>query len=214
MKQLLATNKYFFGSVILFSVLESILLAITTKAEVTLWVNTHEYVMLDQSLLFVNNGGTTLFSVAVVLLFGICKGWRMVLKVSACLLLVMLVTQFAKHILFPGTPRPTLYFEPGALRLIDGVKQLTTESFPSGHTSASFALATFFALYWPHKQWHWLLALLAFTVGYARVYLSQHFITDVYAGMLLGVILTTLIYHFYPDKWETKRRSTGDAQQI
>ncbi|MDR2804603.1 MAG: phosphatase PAP2 family protein [Dysgonamonadaceae bacterium] len=206
MKQLLTTNKYFFGSVILFSVLESILLAITTKVEITLWVNTHGYVMLDKSLLFIDNGGTTLFSIAAVLLLWICKGWRMALKASACLVPVMIVTQFAKYILFPGTPRPTLYFEPGALRLIEGVKQLTTESFPSGHTSASFALATFFALYWPHKQWHWILALLAFTVSYARVYLSQHFITDVYAGMLLGVIFTALIFYFYPYKWETKHK--------
>jgi membrane-associated phospholipid phosphatase len=200
MKELITGNKYFYGSVVILAVLESILLALTSKAEVSLWVNVHWYIVLDQLLLLINNMGTAIFSVLAGLVLWLCKGRHIALKAAVCLLSVMLITQFAKHILFPGTPRPTLYFAPGVLRLVEGVKQLTTESFPSGHTSASFALATFFALYWPHKQWHWTVALLAFTVSYARVYLSQHFITDVYAGMLVGVLVTTLVYYYYPSK--------------
>jgi len=200
MKKLLTTNKYFYGAILLLVLSESILLIFTTKAEVTLWVNAHWSVVLDKLFLLVNNIGTYFFSTATVIALWIWKGWRIALKASVCFLSVMAVTQFGKHILFPGALRPTLYFESGTLRLIPDVKQLATETFPSGHTSAAFALATFFALYLPRKQWHWILALLALTTGYARIYLSQHFITDVYAGMLIGVILTTLIYYYYPSK--------------
>jgi membrane-associated phospholipid phosphatase len=196
MKKILADNRYFYGSIVLFTLAESILLTIVPKTEVTLWVNAHWNAPLDQLLLSANHIGTTLFSITTVLLLRIGKGWSIALKAAACFLVVMAVTQFAKHILFPGTPRPTLCFAPGVLRLIEGVQQLRTESFPSGHSSASFALATFFALYLPNKRWHWLLAMLAFAVSYARVYLAQHFITDVYAGMLIGVILTTLLFSY------------------
>jgi membrane-associated phospholipid phosphatase len=194
MKKIILENKYFYGAVVLFALLEGIVLAVVPKTGVTLWVNGHWNKVLDGLLLSVNNIGTTLFSAVVVALLGLGKGWRIALKAAVCLLAVMAVTQFAKHVLFPGTPRPALCFDSGALRFVEGVKQLQTESFPSGHTSASFALATFFALYWPNKRWHWVLALLAFAVGYARVYLAQHFITDVYAGMLIGVIVATLTF--------------------
>jgi membrane-associated phospholipid phosphatase len=196
MKKIIADNKYFYGSIVLFALLEGILLALVPKTEVTLWVNGHGNAALDQLFLSADHIGTSLFSITTVVLLRIGKSWSIALKAAACFFAVMAVTQFAKYVLFPGVPRPTLCFGPDDLRLIEGVRQLRTESFPSGHTSASFALATFFALYWPNKRWHWLLALLAFAVSYARIYLAQHFITDVYAGMLIGVILTTLLFAY------------------
>jgi membrane-associated phospholipid phosphatase len=206
MKQIVVDNRYFFGAVALLAALEGILWMQMGKAEVTLWVNAHGHVLLDKLFMTANSIGTACFSVAAVLVLWIRKGWRTGLRASVCVVSVLLITQFAKHSLFPGTPRPMLWFEAGALRPVAGIELLTTESFPSGHTSAAFALATFFALYWPHKPWHWLLALLAFSVGCARVYLLQHFITDVYAGMLLGVIVPTLIYCYWPPLRQRKEQ--------
>jgi membrane-associated phospholipid phosphatase len=207
MKELLLINKYYYFSILLFIVSGGIILSLTTKDVVTLWVNEHWSLFLDRFIIIVNNGGTVVFSAVSVIVLWLWKDWRIALKASTCFLSVMIVTQFAKHVLFPGTPRPTLYFGPGVLRLIEGVKQLTTESFPSGHTSASFALATFFALYLPRKKTLWMLALLALAVSYGRIYMAQHFITDVYTGMLIGVTVTTLVYYFYPEKWEYDSKS-------
>jgi membrane-associated phospholipid phosphatase len=53
------------------------------------------------------------------------------------------------------------------------------------------------------RIWAILLPLLAFTVGYSRVYLSQHFVTDVCAGMTVGIItafLSLLIYKKYMER--------------
>ena len=207
MKELIIYNKYFYFTILLFVIIGGIILCFVPKEDITLWVNVRWFQTLDKMILLVDNIGTVIFSVCVVLFLWILKGWRIALKASMCFVAVMLVTQFTKHILFPGQPRPTLHFEEGILRLLDGVKQLTTESFPSGHTSASFAIATFFALYLPFKKWHGLLALLALFVGYGRIYLSQHFFTDVYVGMIVGVVVTTLVYYFYP-----KRRENNDSK--
>lgn len=202
MKEFFLKNKAYYVTVILFIILGGILLIGIPRDNISLWINIRWNTFLDKIILFNNNLGTAFFSALTIIVLGFWKGWKTGLKAGICFLSVMLVTQFAKHILFPGTLRPTLHFEEGVLRLIEGVKQLTTESFPSGHTSAAFSLATFFALYLPRKKWHWIFACLALFVGYGRIYLSQHFATDVYAGMIIGVTITSLVYYFYPKRWE------------
>ena len=58
-------------------------------------------------------------------------------------------------------------------------------SFPSGHTSAAFMMATLLAYFFPS------LSLLLFTwatlVGCSRVILGVHFPTDILVGGLLGI---------------------------
>lgn len=67
-------------------------------------------------------------------------------------------------------------------------------SFPSGHTSASFSIATIVAFNLSKLT---LLALIgAFLVGMSRVYLAVHYPTDVLAGMVIGVGSAILI-HLY-----------------
>ena len=35
---------------------------------------------------------------------------------------------------------------------------------------------------------------MAILVGYSRIYLSQHFFEDVYAGSIIGVVITIIVY--------------------
>lgn len=59
-------------------------------------------------------------------------------------------------------------------------------SFPSGHTSIAFSVATSLTL--SYKKWY--VAAPAFLwasgVGYSRLYLGQHYPTDIAAGALVG----------------------------
>ncbi|WP_066095748.1 phosphatase PAP2 family protein [Xanthomonas massiliensis] len=75
--------------------------------------------------------------------------------------------------------------------LWETIPQETTWSFPSGHATASMALAAVLVLLaWPTRaRWPVLLAALAFVplVGLSRPYLGVHYPSDILAGWCLAL---------------------------
>ena len=59
-------------------------------------------------------------------------------------------------------------------------------SFPSGHTATTFALAVVLAWFYP--LWAVPALLLAAAIGYSRIYVGVHFLSDVGAAAAIGVL--------------------------
>lgn len=74
---------------------------------------------------------------------------------------------------------------------------LSDYSFPSGHTTASFSLATTIALNMP--RFTILVFFMAIIIGMSRIYLGVHYPTDVAAGIILGITASVTVHmHFLP----------------
>ena len=136
---------------------------------------------------------------------------------SAAMIMSALTTQLFKHIL--NAPRPLTWFADNMpdvqLPLVDGVRMNYWFSFPSGHTTSFFALAFVASILITNKSsiinhessivLQILLVILATLGAYSRIYLSQHFTADVFAGVLVGVLITVfcyaVLYRFEGKKW-------------
>ncbi|MBI2530201.1 MAG: phosphatase PAP2 family protein [Candidatus Diapherotrites archaeon] len=62
-------------------------------------------------------------------------------------------------------------------------------SFPSGHATLIAGVCTYAARFARSRITIALLAILALLVAYSRLYLGVHFLTDVIAGLIIGVVI-------------------------
>jgi membrane-associated phospholipid phosphatase len=145
---------------------------------------------------------------------------------STAMLLSTLLTQVCKHIV--NAPRPvtwfTEHFPDIQLPLVNGVHMNLWYSFPSGHTTSFFAMTLAVCILITKslsaKRSYsdsgltaiavQLLLFFAATLGaYSRIYLSQHFAMDVFAGLLVGILSTlaayAIFYRFQDKKWYNYR---------
>ena len=143
---------------------------------------------------------------------------------SAAMILSALTTQLFKNII--NAPRPIKWFELNMpdvqLPLTPGVEVHSWFSFPSGHTTSFFALAFVLCVIFTrnprnprslrsprtYRACSYLMQVglffLAALGGYSRIYLSQHFARDVFAGILVGVIVTAVCYAVF-SRYEDKK---------
>ena len=80
-------------------------------------------------------------------------------------------------------PRP-FWLDPSLEKFTDG-----GYGIPSGHTQFTTTIYLFFAI-WIRRWWMWLLAIIMIILmSVSRVYLGSHFVHDVIAGFLLGLLV-------------------------
>ena len=149
----------------------------------------------------------------VVALLPLCwKKKEITLFYALCELTGGAVVQLLKHLF--SAPRPLTVFEnypDVVLPMVEGVHMHHSNSFPSGHTSTFFVFFTCCALLLAHyyttrKDLNnrrtcllcgltmLLLLALAALGGYSRIYLSQHFLSDVCVGSMIGVVIPCLMF--------------------
>jgi membrane-associated phospholipid phosphatase len=89
------------------------------------------------------------------------------------------------------------FFKDKIVKYVDGVELLALNSFPSGHSTAAFALFSSLALFEKNQWIKFLYALMAIIVAFSRVYLSQHWLNDILAGSLIGLLVSFFVYLFF-----------------
>ena len=177
-------------------------LLVVPKAELHLALCQPHTAFLDSLVPVYTNLVDWLPYLVVLLLLFYRAGWATFL--ASNLLLSTLIVQPIKHILC--APRPLTWFAENMpnirLPLVEGVRMNYWLSFPSGHTTTFFVL--FFSLSIilcaENIKGKNILSFICFLCAsfgaYTRIYLSQHFALDIFAGILIAVCSTLVLYFF------------------
>ncbi len=155
----------------------------------TLYGGTGSSALTEAMILLTLSGGVWRDAVvASLLLFRRTR--RVACGLAGVLIVAGLSTAVLKHVV--GRRRPP--FAVSDVHALWGAA--TTPSFPSGHTAAAFAMATFLAAWGGQRMPRGfatvvggLLLLWAAGVALSRVYLGVHFPSDTIAGAVLGAIV-------------------------
>lgn len=79
------------------------------------------------------------------------------------------------------------------------VRRPLDKSFPSGHTSAAFAVTTAL-LFSKYRKWGWFHFVFSLVLAFSRLYLYVHYPTDVLVGAVLGTMCGFFAYYFVEKK--------------
>ena len=176
--------------------------------------------ILDTFVPIITNLVDWLPYLCVVLLLFYRAGWATFL--ASNLLLSTLIVQPIKHLVH--APRPLTWFAENmpdvTLPLVEGVRMNQWLSFPSGHTTTFFVLfySLSIILCAENVKGKTILSLLCFLCAgfgaYTRIYLSQHFALDVFAGILIASFSTILLYYFLVLKTKNTRFWEWNLQKL
>ncbi|HZC80360.1 MAG TPA: phosphatase PAP2 family protein [Nitrospiraceae bacterium] len=115
--------------------------------------------------------------------------------------LAALSSNILKHTI--GRPRPK-FMHAGNLEF-SPASGSGWDSFPSGHATASFAIATVLAIKFPRVKWP-ILAVAA-VIAASRIVRGSHYLTDAAGGAALGCVMGVIAAH----PWREWRTSIGIA---
>jgi membrane-associated phospholipid phosphatase len=188
----------------------AVFVAIYGKDKSFLMINGHYSPQADYFFNYVTYLGDGLIWVPLFL-YVIAFKRDFFLALLSALIICTLLTHFGKRVIFADEPRPLrmLHDLARAVPLMAG-RDAYVNSFPSGHTSTAFTFALLLAYLVRRKFVIFVFPLIAFLVGYSRVYLAQHFVTDVLAGCIIGIFSSYLAL-VIDDAWQ-KRKRKKEAQ--
>lgn len=162
-------------------------------AQINSWLHTHRTPQLTTTFLIVTSLGSTIPVILIAATVGLYLLWRRQPYWAAAVWLTvfggMLLNKYLKLVFY--RPRP---------RLFDPILSLTGYSFPSGHTMSATVLygvlAVLLVTRVKRKSSKVVVAILASVliglVGFSRMYLGAHYLSDVLGAFAEGLAWMSL----------------------
>ena len=208
-------NRWFFIPFILTALVCLAIIIIFSKASVHLFLNSYYNDFADVLFKYLTILGDGIVIPFLVLFLAFIR-FRYAFFLLSVYAVSGLFTQLLKRTFFLKVPRPTKFFEDIAqLHLVPDVDQLSMKSFPSGHSTTAFAIVICLVLMVKNDILKLMFFILAALIAYSRVYLSQHFLTDILAGSVIGVLTGLWLYQIIqPLKWSWLDKNVMSLKMI
>ena len=178
-------------------------LCTSEKLQFHLWLHEFHNSFLDCVIPYCTHLGDGIFVLSIALMLLLLYNQRTGILLILGYVFSSVIAQLLKRLAFPDYMRPFHFFKNNVdFHQIPNFLYFESNGFPSGHTTSAFAFATVFCYLHGQKPWvQFLLFGMAVFVGFTRVYLSQHFLLDVYFGSILGVVCGWMLLRVVPKNW-------------
>jgi membrane-associated phospholipid phosphatase len=171
----------------------TVLLLFTTKSSLHLSINRFHTSYFDWFFAHATHIGDGLFVVVAAVLFALFS-FRKAIIILVAYLSSGLLVQIMKRLIFPDAQRPAAYFSEDVLRVIEGVNMLHYKAFPSGHATTAVAFGFCLVFITKNQTAKVLFLLFSLIIAFSRVYISQHFMEDIYVGSIIGFVCSLITY--------------------
>ena len=175
-------------------------------AQLSAWLHSHVSPSLTSAMFVVTFLGSTTGVTIIAVAFGLYLIWRRRFYWLAPLTSSVLGGMLLNKVLKYAFHRPRPFFT-------DPLLKLTSYSFPSGHTMMATVLYGVIAAYLFTNQTGWRIrALIIFSasflvllVGFSRMYLGAHYLSDVLGAMAEGLAWLALCLTVIYSIWRRQR---------
>nr|WP_068891972.1 phosphatase PAP2 family protein [Pedobacter panaciterrae] len=163
-----------------------------------IFLNQHHLDILDNFMLQMTQFGDGALLIPILVFIFIWKKPELVITIIIASLFSCIVTYLCKTYLFADWNRPlSVIGNEGLVHTVNHY-QLFKHSFPSGHTICVTTVLTSVALSnYKSRVTVILIAMIMLLVSYSRIYLGAHFLGDVLAGSLIGILISLLTTGFF-----------------
>lgn len=197
-------NRFFIIPYLVFILFSTYFLVFFSKAEIHIFLNDFYHPVADVFFKYITYLGDGL-AVALFIIILLFISYRYFLIELASVLFTTIVVQTLKRLIFSDSLRPEKYFSGiYELHLVAGVKMHHFNSFPSGHTASAFGLFFLAALICKNNMLKLLFFVISLLTACSRVYLSQHFLVDIYFGSIISMLIVFFMYN-WGIKWENPK---------
>lgn len=179
-----------------FFLVSLVLVSIFNKAYLHVTLNSYHSSFFDQLFKYSTFLGDGFMFGVLFLVFLFVKR-KVAYSFAIAGVLTLLLIALFKKVIFVGMARPAKYIGLENLHIVDGVKMAFWNTFPSGHTTTAFAIFTILCLYFNKCKTQYIWVSLAIIAGLSRVYLSQHFLIDIFVGSFLGISIGFVSMAFF-----------------
>jgi len=171
-----------------------LLILIVEKGETVVYLNKWHGPFPDAIIKNLTHLGDGLIFIPI-LIIALVYRYRFAITLAITGLLLTLVTNVLKQIVFTDFERPKRFFEGVVdLHFVEGVDIHGLNSFPSGHTATAAAIGMLLALEFRRRSIVIFSVVYPVFIGFSRVYLAQHFLQDVVFGYMEGMGMALLGY--------------------